>query len=52
MAKYVALCSSKGYAIGQKFAEWMDARLAYMEEESTELLGHSEDVLSIQGSRM
>ena len=48
----MALCSSKGYAIGQKFAEWMDARLADMEEEGAELLGHSEDVLSIQGSRM
>ena len=48
----MALCSSKCYAIGQKFAEWMEARLADMDEESTELLGHSEDVLSIQGSRM
>lgn len=48
----MALCSSKGYAIGQKFAEWMEARLADMNEESAELLGFSEDVLAICGSRM
>ena len=48
----MALCSSKGYAIGQKFAEWMEARLADMEEESAELLGYSEDILAICGSRM
>ena len=42
-AKYVALRSSKGYAIGQKFLEWMDARLADAEEDAAllELLGHS-----------
>ena len=51
VAKYVALCSTKGYAIGQKFLEWMEARLADAEEQ-TELCGHSEDLLAICGSRM
>lgn len=51
VAKYVALCSTKGYAIGQKFLEWMESRLADMEEHTTELLGHSEDMLAICGSR-
>jgi hypothetical protein len=51
VAKYVALCSSKGYAIGQKFLEWIDARLADLDGED-KLLGHSEDVLAICGSRM
>jgi hypothetical protein len=52
VAKYVALCSSKGYAIGQKFVEWMEARLADVEEQTAELLGHSEDLLAICGGRM
>ena len=34
VAKYVALRSSKGYAIGAKFREWMDARLADQEEQA------------------
>ena len=52
MAKYIALCSSKGYAIGAKFMEWMEARLDDLDEQQAELLGHSEDVLAICGSRM
>ena len=52
VAKYVALCSSKGYAIGQKFLEWIEARLADQEDQTGELLGHSEDMLAICGSRM
>ena len=32
MAKYVALCSSKGYAIGQKFLEWIETRLADLQD--------------------
>ena len=52
MSKYVALCSTKGYAIGRKFLEWIEARLADMDEQSDALLGHSEDILAICGSRM
>ena len=52
VAKYVALRSSKGYAIGAKFREWMDARLADQEEQDNVLLGFSEDMLAICGSRM
>jgi hypothetical protein len=58
VAKYVALCSTKGYAIGRKFVEWMETRLADAEADEAqlrqglELLGHSEDVLAICGSRM
>lgn len=52
MAKYVALCSSKGYAIGAKFLEWVDTRLAEVQDQTTELLGHSEDMLAICGARM
>ena len=48
IAKYCALFSSKGYAIGQKFAEWMEAELAAASDEvdqlEGELLGHLEDV--------
>ena len=51
VAKYVALCSSKGYAIGQKFAEWIEARLA-ASTDSTQLLGDAADLLAICGSRM
>ena len=52
VAKYVALASTKGYAIGRKFLAWLEARLADQEEQSAELLGHSEDLLAICGSRM
>ena len=55
VAKYVALCSSKGYAIGQKFLEWIEARLADLQDQQEamdELLGNPEDVLAICGSRM
>ena len=38
MSKYVALCSTKGYAIGRKFLEWIEARLADSDEQA-ELLG-------------
>ena len=51
MAKYVAMCSTKGYAIGRKFLEWIEARLADVDDQSA-LLGHSEDILAICGSRM
>ena len=45
LAKYVALCSSKGYAIGQKFLEWIDARLADVDGED-KLLGCSSGAAS------
>ena len=46
------MCSTKGYAIGRKFLEWIEARLADVDDQSGELLGHSDDVLAICGSRM
>ena len=55
VAKYVALCSSKGYAIGQKFLEWIETRLADLQDQQEtmdELLGNPEDMLAICGSRM
>eukprot|EP00965_Chrysotila_dentata_P176301 5821318-Pleurochrysis_carterae.AAC.1 len=50
---YVALHSSKGYAIGAKIRQWLDAELHGKEEESfeNELLGSVEDMLAICGSR-
>ena len=55
MQKYVALRSSKGYAIGAKAAEWLEAELAAMMADqellASELLGHLQDVLAIRGSR-
>ena len=52
VVKYVALASSKGYAIGAKFREWIEARLADEAAQAEELLGYSEDLLAICGSRM
>jgi hypothetical protein len=53
VSKYVALFSSKGYAIGAKFRKWIEAELAAREEEASddELLGWVEDMLAICGSR-
>lgn len=45
-------CSTKGYAIGRKFVEWIEAWLADLDEQMTELVGHSEDLLAICGGRM
>eukprot|EP00965_Chrysotila_dentata_P127454 4214816-Pleurochrysis_carterae.AAC.1 len=52
-SKYVALHSSKGYAIGAKFRQWLDAELHSKEEESfdNERLGSVEDMLAVCGSR-
>eukprot|EP00965_Chrysotila_dentata_P149012 4921943-Pleurochrysis_carterae.AAC.1 len=52
-SKYVALHSSKYYAIGAKFWQWLDAELHGKEEGSfdNELLGSVEDMLAICGSR-
>eukprot|EP00965_Chrysotila_dentata_P183617 6063144-Pleurochrysis_carterae.AAC.1 len=45
-SKYAALHSSKGYAIGTKFRQWLDAGLHSKEEKSfdKELLGSVEDM--------
>eukprot|EP00966_Prymnesium_polylepis_P325229 7381210-Prymnesium_polylepis.1 len=52
-SKYVALFSSKGYAIGAKFRKWLQAEEKMKAEERLEgeLLGAVEDMLSICGSR-
>jgi hypothetical protein len=64
VAKYVALCSTKGYAIGKKYREWFEARLADLEEVLEELeetierrrsdllAGHAEDLQAICGGRL
>ena len=50
MSKYVALLSSKGYAIGAKFRTWIETELHLKEEHlEDELLGHVEDMLAICG---
>ena len=52
MSKYVALFSSKGYAVGAKFGKWMAAELHVKAEELVgEQLGHLEDLLAICGAR-
>ena len=43
VAQYVALCSSKGYVIGQTFSEWIEARLADAGDHN-ELLGDVQDL--------
>ena len=45
------VCATKGYAIRRKFLEWMEARLADVDDQA-DLLGHLEDVFAICGSRM
>lgn len=52
-SKYVALFSSKGYAIGVKFRKWLAAEEHLKAEERLEgeLLGAVEDMLAICGSR-
>ena len=54
VAKYCALCSTKGYAIGRKFREWLEARAADAAAAGEELdaIGHPEDLLAICGARM
>ena len=51
MSKYVALFSSKGYAIGEKFAKWLAHKLKTTEALATKLIGHLEDLLAICGGR-
>ena len=56
VCKYVALFSSKGYAVGAKFREWMLAEAEVLKEEAggeddEELLGCIEDLMAICGSR-
>jgi len=52
LAKYCALHSSKGYAVGLNAQKWMLAEEHVKTDElSDELLGHLEDMLVICGSR-
>ena len=51
VSKYVALHSSKGYAIGEKFAQWLAHKLKTTTERADELIGHVEDLLAICGGR-
>ncbi|EOD05234.1 hypothetical protein EMIHUDRAFT_198838 [Emiliania huxleyi CCMP1516] len=51
--KYTALFSSKGYAVGSKFRQWILTQLAAQEGDipDDQLLGSVEDLLAICGSR-
>ena len=51
MCKYVALFSSKGYAIGENFAQWLAHKLHITEQLAGELIDHVEDLLAICGGR-
>ena len=51
VSKYVALFSSKGYAIGENFAQWLAHKLKTTEQLAGDLLGHVEDLLAICGGR-
>jgi hypothetical protein len=51
VSKYVALFSSKGYAIGEKFAKWLAHKLKTTENAAGELIGNVEDLLAICGGR-
>ena len=52
VCKYVAAFSSKGYAIGEKFASWLAAELHVKTDcLEGELLGYTQDLLAICGSR-
>lgn len=51
VSKYVALFSSKGYAIGEAFAEWLGHKLQTTPAVAQQLIGHVEDLLAICGGR-
>jgi len=51
IAKYVALCSSKGYAIGEKFAEWLEEQIGKDPQMENDLRGSVLDLQAICGSR-
>ena len=51
VSKYVALFSSKGYAIGANFAQWLAHKLKTTERAAGELISHVEDLLAICGGR-
>ena len=51
VCKYVALFSSKGYAIGENFAQWLAHKLKTTEALAAKLIGHVEDLLAICGGR-
>lgn len=51
VSKYVALFSSKGYAIGENFAQWLAHKMRLNEQLAGDLIGHVEDLLAICGGR-
>lgn len=51
VSKYVALFSSKGYAIGENFAQWLAHKLKTSEAAAQQLIGNVEDLLAICGGR-
>ena len=51
MCKYVALFSTKGYAIGASFNSWLAHKLSTSLQHADELIGHVEDLLAICGGR-
>jgi len=51
VSKYVALFSSKGYAIGENFAQWLAQKMSTTERLAGELIAHVEDLLAICGGR-
>ena len=51
VAKYVALFSSKGYDIGENFAQWLEAQMRCGEQLENDLRGFVSDLQAICGSR-
>jgi len=51
VAKYVALFSSKGYAIGENFAQWLEAQMGRDEKLEGDLREFVSDLQAICGSR-
>jgi hypothetical protein len=51
VCKYVALFSSKGYAIGENFGNWLAHKLKTTPELAAKLIGHVEDLMAICGGR-
>jgi hypothetical protein len=51
VAKYVALFSSKGYAIGENFSQWLEVQMAREPAMEGDLRGFVSDLQAICGSR-
>ena len=51
IAKYVALFSSKGYAIGEKFGKWLEEQMGKDPQMENDLRGFVSDLQAICGSR-